>query len=196
MEDVMPKTCSRCQTENVDAARNCSNCGAPLTTGTGDANAGSTTSSRRADTPAYKFDAVRWTTADRIAGIASLVLLISLFLSWFSATVGPFSNNESGLSAHAFLYVVMILCIAIIAYLAYRAGWDDVPLTKKVPHLTLMLVATTVNLVLTVIAFIEKPGGVGFNTGIGWDFGAVLALIASIVAAAPFLVPRLRAKTM
>jgi hypothetical protein len=150
----------------------------------------------RGSDPAYKFDARRWTTADWIAGIASLVLLFSLFLSWFSASIGPISVSASGLSSHGFLYIVLIICIAIVVYLAIRAGWDEIPLTKKLPHLTLMLLATTVNLVLTVIAFIQKPGGIGFSTGIGWDFGAVLGLIASIVAAAPFLVPQLRAKTM
>jgi hypothetical protein len=139
---------------------------------------------------------MRWTMADRIAGIASLVLLISLFLSWFSASIGPISVSASGLSTHGFLYIVMILCIAIVVYLALVAGWDEIPLTKKLPHLTVMLTATAVNLVLTVIAFFEKPGGIGFSTGIGWDFGAILALLASIVAAAPFLVPQLRAKTM
>ena len=55
-----------------------------------------------------------------------------------------------------------------------------------------MMVATIVNLVLVFIAFIDKPGG----SGVGWEFGAFLALIAAIVAAAPYAVPQLRAKTM
>jgi hypothetical protein len=55
-----------------------------------------------------------------------------------------------------------------------------------------MMSATIVNLVLVVIAFIDKPGG----SGVGWGFGAVLGLIAAAVAAAPYAVPQLRAKTM
>ncbi len=55
-----------------------------------------------------------------------------------------------------------------------------------------MIVATVVNLVLVFIAFIDKPGG----SGVGWEFGAFLALIAAFVAAAPYAVPQLRAKTM
>jgi hypothetical protein len=55
-----------------------------------------------------------------------------------------------------------------------------------------MLVATIVNLVLVFIAFIDKPGG----SGVGWEFGAFVALIAAVVAAAPYAIPPLRAKTM
>jgi len=55
-----------------------------------------------------------------------------------------------------------------------------------------MMVATIVNAVLIFIAFIDKPNG----NGVGWGFGAILGLIAAIVAAAPYAIPQLRAKTM
>ena len=55
-----------------------------------------------------------------------------------------------------------------------------------------MLVATIVNLVLVFIGFIFKPGG----SGVGWEFGAFIGLIAAVVAAAPYAIPQLRAKTM
>ena len=53
-----------------------------------------------------------------------------------------------------------------------------------------MLAATLVNLVIVFLAFVFKPGG----SGVGWEFGAFLALIAAIVAAAPFAIPQLRAR--
>jgi zinc-ribbon domain len=208
----MPKTCSQCQTENADEANNCSNCGAPLVAAaaaTASPSAGPAVGQPAAaaaspagaatgssSIPAYKFDAARWSLADRICGIASFILFISLFLSWFSASLGPISVSASGLSVHGWLYVTLILCIAIIIYLALRAGWDEIPVSTKIPHLTVMMVATIVNLVLVFIAFIDKPGGTGFGTGIGWDFGAFLGLIAAVVAAAPYAIPQLRAKTM
>jgi phosphoglycerol transferase MdoB-like AlkP superfamily enzyme len=130
--------------------------------------------------------------ADRIAGIATIVLFISLFLSWFGITVLGITVTASGVSAHGWLYVVMILDILVVAYLALRAGWDELPFSVNIPHLTLMMVATIVNLVLVFIAFIDKPGG----SGVGWEFGAFLALIAAVVAAAPYAIPQLRAKTM
>jgi hypothetical protein len=113
-------------------------------------------------------------------------------LSWFGLTVIGITVTASGLSAHGWLYIVMILCILIVAYLGLRAGWSELPVSANLPHLTVMLVATIVNLVLVVIAFFDKPGG----SGVGWEFGAFLALIAAIVAAAPYAVPQLRAKTM
>jgi hypothetical protein len=86
----------------------------------------------------------------------------------------------------------MILCILIVAYLGLRAGWDELPVELNLPHLTVMLAATLVNLLLVLIAFFSQPPGPGW----GWDFGAVIGLIAAIVAAAPYTIPQLRARTM
>ena len=145
--------------------------------------------------PAFKFDANRWTVADRIAGIATFVLFISLFLDWFTASVGVLSGSESGLSAHWYLYLVLIICIAVIVYLVLRSGWDRLPIDQDIPHVTVMMAATVANLVLVFLAFIFKPSGLGI-VSVGWSFGAFLALIAAIAAAAPFSIPALRNKTM
>ena len=68
-------------------------------------------------------------------------------------------------------------------------------MSQDVPHLTVMLIATLVNFVLALIAFIDKPsGGAGFS--VSWGSGAFLGLIATIVAVAPYAIPQLRAKTM
>jgi hypothetical protein len=220
----MPQTCPQCQSQAPDDANHCSNCGAPLRAAAASASApppgGPATApaagpvpgagpgpapgsaggpaastpgtSGSSSVPAYKFDAARWSLADRIAGVATVVLFISLFLSWFGVSVIGVTVTASGVSAHGYLYVVMILCILIIAYLVLRAGWDRLPADINLPHLTVMMVATIVNLVITFIAFIDKPGG----SGVGWEFGAFLALIAAIAAAAPYAIPQLRAKTM
>jgi zinc-ribbon domain len=159
------------------------------------AGASPTQSSGGSNIPAFRFDANRWTLADRIAGIATFVLFISLFLDWFTASVGALSGSESGLSAHWYLYLVLIICIAIVVYLVLRSGWDRLPINQDVPHLTVMMAATIVNLVLTFLAFIFKPSGLGI-VSVGWSFGAFLALIAAIAAAAPYCIPALRSKTM
>ena len=140
--------------------------------------------------PAYKFDAARWSLADRIAGIATVVLFISLFLSWYTYSVAGFNFTADGLW-HGWMYLSLILCIAIVAYLVLRAGWDELPIGTKIPHLTVMMAATIVNLVLVFIAFLDKPGG----SGVGWGFGAFVGLIAAVVAAAPYAIPQLRART-
>lgn len=198
----MSQTCPQCQSQAADDATFCPSCGAGLhatSTGTRDpsavgtpATAGAGPATHASAVPAYKFDAARWSLADRIAGVATIVLFISLFLSWFGVTVIGITVTASGVSAHGYLYLVMVICILIEAYLVLRAGWDVLPGGINLPHLTTMIAATVVNLVIVFIAFIFKPGG----SGVGWEFGAFLALIAAIVAAAPYSIPQLRAKTM
>jgi hypothetical protein len=209
----MPKTCSQCQTDNADEANNCSNCGAPLAAATtattaapavgqpavgqpaAAAAAAAPAATGGSSVPAFKFDVARWTLADRIAGVATLVLFICLFLPWFTISVG-FGGISVGGSVnglwHGWMYLTLIISIAIIAYLVLIAGWEKLPISQDIPHLTVMLAATIVNAVLTLIAFIDKPGG----SATGWGFGAIVGLIAALVAAAPYAIPPLRAKTM
>jgi hypothetical protein len=208
----MPQTCPQCQSGTSDDAGFCPNCGAALSGASTTAQAAPAPGAPGAPgppgapaspaatvgaapgastTPAYKFDAARWSLADRISGVATIVLFISLFLSWFGITVIGITVTASGVSAHGYLWLVMIICILIVAYLVLRAGWDELPGGFNLPHLTTMMVATLINLVVVFLAFIFKPGG----SGVGWEFGAFLALVAAVVAAAPYAIPQLRQRT-
>ena len=198
----MPKTCPQCQSEAADDAGTCPSCGASMSAGATATQAAPAVSAPAPATappapaaacavPAYNFDAARWSLADRIGGVATIVLFISLFLPWFTVSFGFVSGSVNGLW-HGWMYITLILSILIVAYLVLRAGWETLPISQEVPHLRVMMIATIVNVVLVVIAFIDKPGG----SGVGWGFGAFLGLIAAIVAAAPYAVPQLRAKTM
>jgi hypothetical protein len=205
----MPKTCSQCQTEAADDANHCPNCGAalnpeatatqaapvagaPVTAAPAQAApAGPAVASSGTSLPPFAFDLARLNLADLITAVASFVLLISLFLSWFGITVVGFHVTASGTSVHGWLWIVFIICLAILAYLVCIAGWGNLPFAPQIPHVTVMIAATVVNLVLVFIAFIDKPGG----GGVGWEFGAFLALVAAIVAAAPYAIPQLRART-
>jgi hypothetical protein len=197
----MPQTCPQCQSGTSDDAGFCPNCGAALsgapTTAPAAPGAPAATAATvgaapgASTTPAYKFDAARWSLADRISGVATIVLFISLFLSWFGITVIGITVTASGVSAHGYLWLVFIICIVIEAYLVLRAGWDELPGGFNLPHLTTMMVATLINLVVVFLAFIFKPGG----SGVGWEFGAFLALVAAVVAAAPYAIPQLRGRT-
>ena len=160
---------------------------APPATAAAAAGAGASTSA----VPPFKFDVARWSRADRIAGVATVVLFICLFLPWFTISFGFGSGSVNGLW-HGWMWLSLILCIVIVAYLVLLAGWDRLPISQDVPHLTVMMIATIVNAVLVLIAFIDKPGG----SGVGWGFGAIVGLIAALVAAAPYAIPQLRAKTM
>lgn len=145
-------------------------------------------------TVAFKFDAKRWSQTDRIAGGATLVLLISLFLPWFKWSLGAYgSTSWSGLSTHGFLYLVLIICLVVLAYLVLRAGYEQLPFKLPLAHEPLLLIATLVNLVLVLIAFLDKPSVLLASAG--WDFGAFVALVVAVVAAAPLGIPAIKART-
>jgi hypothetical protein len=203
----MAQTCPQCQSQASDEANHCPNCGAALTAtaappqdapaagpppastpppAAAPAGAGAAASA----VPPFKFDLARLTRADRIAGVATVVLFICLFLPWFTISFGFGSGSVNGLW-HGWMWLSLILSIVIVAYLVLLAGWDKLPISQDVPHLTVMMIATIVNAVLVLIAFIDKPGG----SGVGWGFGAIVGLIAALVAAAPYAIPQLRAKT-
>ena len=186
-------TCSNCQTESAEGTALCPGCGAALAAApTGASPAGAPAAAAAGSQ--VKFDATKLTQTDRIVGIASFVLLISLFLSWFSVSLGPIGSvSASGLSAHGYLYIVLILSIVIVALLAVRAlGAWVFPSTAPVTEEQALLIATGINFVLVLIAFLLKPGGVG--SGVGWSFGAFVGLIASIVAVVPLARPALAAR--
>ena len=140
----------------------------------------------------FSFEMKRWSSAERTTAIATLVLLISLFLPWFTYNFGAGSVSVDGL-AHGWMYLVFLLCLVILAYLASRAGFSEMPFKLPIAGEQFLLVASVANLVLTVLAFLDKPGGIGFS-GIGWGFGAFIGLIAAIVAALPLGMPAIRAR--
>jgi hypothetical protein len=127
------------------------------------------------------FDRSRWSSTDLVVGVATLVLVIALFLPWFGVSIGPIGLEVDGLTAHGYLYLVLILGLVELAYLVIAAR-ADVRGRVPVPHEQLLTTINVINLVLVVIAFFDK--GV---SGIGWRFGAFVGLIAAIVAAAPQL---------
>jgi len=140
----------------------------------------------------FSFDMKRWTQVERITAIASLVLLISLFLPWFTYKFTYGSVSVDGLW-HGWMYIVFILCVAIVVNLVAKAGFREMPYKLPLPEAQLLLYATGINLVLSVVSFFDKPGGIGFS-GIGWGFGSFIGIIAAIVAAFPTIVPAIQAR--
>jgi hypothetical protein len=132
-----------------------------------------------------KFDVARWTKVDRIVGIATFVLFISLFLDWFGVSFGIYSAAESGLSAHGYLYIDLILCLLILIYLVIKASFDEMPFKLPFAEDMLFFGATGINFLLVLIGFLLKPGG----SAVGWRYGAFIGLIAAIVAVAPYVMP-------
>jgi hypothetical protein len=143
----------------------------------------------------FKFEMNRWTQAERITAIATLVLLISLWLTWFTISNGIVSFSWSGLSAHGYLWIVLILCLAILVDLVAKVSYATMPFKLPLPEEQLLLFATGINAVLVVISFLLKPGGYGFS-GVGWAWGSFVGLVAAIVAAFPTAAPAIKARRM
>jgi uncharacterized membrane protein len=124
------------------------------------------------------------------------VLFISLFLPWFSASSSfagiSASASVDALTAHGYLYLVLIMTLLMVAYLIARAGLKDMP-ALPFSHERLLIAGAGINLVLVLIAVIFKPAGSGV-VSVGWSFGAFVGLIAAVVAVAPLARAELRAR--
>jgi hypothetical protein len=108
------------------------------------------------------------------------VLFISLFLPWFGVSIGVIGVTVDGLTAHGYLYLSLILCLAEMGYLVAIAGMPEIRGRFPVPHELLLTAINAINLLIVVIAFLDKGG-----SGIGWRFGAFVGLVAAIIAALP-----------
>lgn len=182
--------CSRCGAAVAEGAAFCPSCGTEQSTGSApSAGVGSTGTSKGA--VALTFDIKRWSQTDRIVGVATLVLFISLFFPWYGVSATGVSITADGLW-HGYEYITLIVCILMLVYLLARALWP--PLSERAPagHEQMLTAAALVNLILVIIGFVLKPTGTG--VAVGWRFGAFLALIAAIIAFAPKLVPAAQAR--
>ena len=83
--------------------------------------------------PGLQFDAKRWTRADEIAGVATILLFISLFLPWFTISVSASHSGSGNGLWHGWMFITLILCILIVAYLVLRAGWTSSPSRRACP---------------------------------------------------------------
>jgi hypothetical protein len=196
--------CSQCGNNVADQAAACPGCGAQLNVSQGPevrvgAAAGASAGHvAAAMSPAFNLDLKRLTRDDQIVGGATLVLFISLFLPWFSVSVkgfgGTFASGSVNGLYHGYMYIDLILALAILAFLVMRAGFDQLPFRLPVSPEQALLAATGLNLLLALISFVFKPAG-GFGVSVGWGIGAFIGLIAAIAAVAPLGVPLLRSRT-
>jgi hypothetical protein len=194
--------CSQCGNQLAEGSASCPRCAAPVTGApvTGAAPGPASTPGADGGGPGtvargFSFDAARLSQAGTITGAATVVLLVSLFLPWYTASAGPFgSGSASGMTAHGYLWVVFLLGLGIIAFLVLSAGLAELPLRLPVPRDTILLVAAGLNLLIVMLAFFALPNGFGLIT-VSWSFGAFIAFIAAFVACVPLAVPLLRAQS-
>ena len=122
-----------------------------------------------------RFDGRRLGIGDAMVAGASLVLAIGIYLPWFefgSTASGYFSFDAT--AVRSWMDVTFVIAVAIVVYLLVKVtvGGFWLPL----PHWLILLGACGVNLVLTVACFAKKA------TGVSWDVGAYLSVVAALTA--------------
>ena len=122
---------------------------------------------------------------DRVTGPATLALLVSFWLPWYS--IGPFSAD--GLSVHGWLFIAVLDSIVLVLYVLITAlGVGDLVEQGRLSKDQLLALMTGVNVALVALAFLLKPAG------FSWSWGAFLASASAVVAFLPFGVPLIQAQ--
>jgi len=119
-----------------------------------------------------------WTGSDLAIGGAVIVLIIALFLPWFSRSPG----TSDGLSSHGDLWVVFVLALLALIVLVSRDAIARLP--GNLPSPEQMLVgATGLALLLTILGVVQKPSPTAtLGPSTGWSYGGWVALVAAVVA--------------
>ena len=121
-----------------------------------------------------------------VAGGASLLLLVTLFLPWYRYTAGGSSISFSAMSSAAggWRVLILIACLAIVGYLGISANFTRPRLSL---HTGQMLAAVTaVNLLLVMMTFAAIPtsalGAFAVFVHAEPTWGAYIGLVAALVA--------------
>jgi hypothetical protein len=206
--------CAQCQSANDPGSTFCANCGTSLIPAAPVGYVGPTSyetpaapqyqpgqsgpfTQRSSALPPANFSLSRLTTVDRIIAGATLVTMISLWLPWYTgkdSVLGITSTASiSGTGDHGWLWLEFILALALLAYFAAKAAWAQLPFRLPVSDEWLLIGGTGLQFLLILIGFIALPSTDGIQGfSVSWDYGAFLALIASITAAAPVVYPAVK----
>ncbi len=131
----------------------------------------------------------RLTRVEQTAAVATLTVLVSLFLPWFGFNQAGTNIRVSGTGAHGYLVAVVLLSVLMAGYLLQRSGWEEFPVRMRVAHETVLMAGAGLQFLLVTIGFSEVP-----IAGLSWEFGAYLALIASAAGLGAALLPVLRSR--
>lgn len=160
----------------------------------------STAAAPQGSAPAAGFDFAAVPRSVWISAGGALILLISVFFSWYTATASvslPGGNSlsrsasGSGWSSGDGAKLVFLLALVILAVWAVDLFADNV--TLPFPAAMVALVLGAVALLVCVIKFFSKPGGpdltsfggtLHFSVSVAWGlYVAILAAIAVVVGA-------------
>lgn len=180
--------CPQCGTPNQQDSAFCANCGTRLVPAAAPAPPGQQYQPAPRAGASFQLDLKRLTRVDRLVAGGSLVAMISIWLPWYSISSAGQSASFSGTWGHGWLWLEFVLALALIGYLVLRAG-SATAVRLPVAHAPLLLIGTSVQLLLILIAFADIPYS---GLGMGWDWAAFIGLLAALTAAGPLIVPAVR----
>jgi zinc-ribbon domain len=177
--------CAQCGAQNPPGTKFCSNCGAtidaqpaqPQTQGFG----GPVSPTAPRPQTAISIDFRRLGIGDIIALAGSVLLFISLFLTWYTIPGGGGSASALGSGAGGWRVLILVLDIIVILYLFVRTMTPR-GFTLPLPHWQLLTVVLGLQFLLTLLAFLVKPSSGISGVSVSWGYGAFIGLIVSVIA--------------
>ena len=132
-------------------------------------------------------DTSRLTTGDIIAGVGGIVLLISLFLPWYGASVdvGGFSASESGNGWEAMSFIDILLFVIALVAIAVVAARATGQLPAEVPAAVVLLGLGALAVLLVLYRIIDIPveGDIPDEVDLSRKIGVFVALIGAAAVA-------------
>ena len=180
--------CSRCLVEVPPGTKLCPKCGAAIRS-----PVRQLPTPKRVGKSRQRFNALN--SAERVFGPATLVLLVSFWLPWYS--FGPISAD--GLSVHGWLFIAALDSIVLVLYVLIVAfGAGDLAAAGRMSKEQLLALITGVNLALVVLGFLLKPSGFSWSWGAfspspppWWHFFPSAFRSSGLSAGAEFLLRRI-----
>lgn len=173
--------CTGCGSPTTTDDRFCASCGkaAPSSSAAVSATVGS---------PSRSIDLHRLAATDLVAGGATVALLLSLLLPWYTLRPnGAVSISIGALVAPAAGFRVLLLlgCVLTLGYLGSRTVGAPGP-HWQVPHWQVLGALAGCDAFLALLGIVVRPSGLanGFGTLVGTGIGAYLGLVFAVVALA------------
>ncbi len=132
----------------------------------------------RGPATATGIDLRRLSIPDIVVGVATALVLISLFLPWYTNPIEGETSSITALDSPAggWRIIILVLSLAVVAYLVARAAIRE-QRALAVPHWQILLLGAGTNLLFVVVAFLAHPENFSAATG-----GAAVGLLAAVVA--------------